>query len=296
MPRLSIIIPTYNRPALLRRSIASALAQTEADIEVVVVDDASLHPASVPDDARIRLLRLSQNQGISDARNAGVEAAQSRYVTCLDDDDELLPHFAQTALDALAHTTLPGPVAALSGMAVVREDGSLVETRIPPTLPRGGHFQFEPIAPEFSYFSKQTLVVERDLLLRIGGYDPSLASRVLTDLMLRLNPVCSILGIPTIGYRHYVHSGARISDDPEQRKRMFELLVEKHHSVLRDHPLGFATFLFQHAVTLWNLGERSAAVECSLRAARIAPIRTSALFASALLRDARHSVRVAPNS
>ena len=294
MPRLSIVIPTYDRPALLPRAIASALAQTLEDIEVVVVEDASPTPAVLPDDPRVRRVRLDENVGVSGARNAGAEAATSPYVTFLDDDDELLPYFAETALDALSETTLPGPVAALSGMAVVREDGSPIETRIPPTVPRGGHFQFEPIAPEFSYFSKQTLVVERSLLLNLGGYDSSVNARELPDLMLRLSPVCSILGIPTVGYRHYVHGGARVSGNPERRQLIFERLVEKHKQVLRDHPLGFSTFLFQHAVTLWALSERSAAVRNGVRAARVAPVHTSALLASTLLRGVRHSVSVVP--
>lgn len=292
MPRLSIIIPTYHRPRLLPRAIASALAQTEADIEVIVVEDGSPEPAVLPDDPRVRRVHLEKNVGVAGARNAGTEAATSSYTTYLDDDDELLPHFAATALDALAETTLPSPVAALSGMEVVREDGSLVETRIPPTLPRGSHFQFEPIAPEFSYFSKQTLVVERDLMLQIGGYDPHVAARELTDLMLRLSPVCSILGIPTVGYRHTVHSGDRVSDDVERRKLIFERLVAKHDAVLREHPHGFSTFLFQHAVTLWSLGERRDAIRSALRATRVAPVHTSALLASTVLRGVRHSVSV----
>lgn len=290
MPRLSIIIPTFNRPQLLPRAIASALAQTETDIEVIVVDDGSPDPAVVPEDTRVRGVRLEENGGVSKARNAGAHAATSRYLTYLDDDDELLPHFAEVALTALADSTLPDPVAALSGMVVVREDGALVETRIPPTLVRGSHFQFEPIAPEFSYFSKQTLVVERDLLLRIGGYDMDMASRVLTDLMLRLSPVCSILGIPTVGYRHYVHGHARISDDPERRKLMFDHLVAKHDAVLRDHPIGFSTFLFQHATTLWSLGERRDAFGKALHAARMAPVHTSALLASTFLRGTRYNL------
>ncbi|MEO0556886.1 MAG: glycosyltransferase family 2 protein [Bacteroidota bacterium] len=292
MPRLSILIPTYHRPQLLPRAIASALAQTETDIEVIVVEDGSPEPAVLPDDPRVRRVRLEKNVGVSGARNTGAESATSRYITYLDDDDELLPHFTQTALDALAETTLPKPVAALSGMDVVQGNGKLVETRIPPTLPRGSHFQLEPIDPEYSYFSKQTLVVERDLLLRIGGYDRGMASRVLTDLMLRLSPVCSILGIPTVGYRHYVHGGDRISDDPGRRKRMVEYLIAKHDAALREHPEGFSTFLIQHAITLWSLGERGDAVQSALRAARVSPVHTSALLASTMLRGVRHSISV----
>ena len=54
MPRLSIITPTYDRPVLLPRAIASAMAQTLEDIELVVVENASPRPAVLPDDPGVR--------------------------------------------------------------------------------------------------------------------------------------------------------------------------------------------------------------------------------------------------
>lgn len=290
MPRLSIIIPTHNRPVLFERALASALNQTAEDIAVIVVDDASATPVSVPNG--VHLIRLPENKRSSAARNIGIEAAQSRWVMCLDDDDELLPHFAETALAALENTDLPAPVAALSGMDVIGTDGLVVDTRRPPTVPQGGHFQLERIERGLSFFSKQTLVVERDVILGIGGYDPTLGGRELTDVLLRLNPVCSILGIPTVGYRHYVHDGNRISSDPLRRQRVFDKLVAKHRAVFDAHPFGFSTFLFEHAVTLWSQGQRRAAVQNGLRAAQISPVHTLALLGSILLRGAKHSVRV----
>ena len=191
---LSIIIPTYNRPHFLPRAVESALQQTLEEVEVIVVDDGSDEPVTLPEHSQLKVIRLSQNSGNAVARNVGLKAAKGQYVTYLDDDDQLLANMAQVSIDALKNTILPQPVAALSGLEVIKPDGELIDRRLPPTLPLGSHFFLEDIEPEKSYFSKQTLVVERELLLEIGGYDETFTSRVHTEMFLRLIPVCSILG------------------------------------------------------------------------------------------------------
>ncbi len=94
-PKVSVIIPTYNRAALLRRAIESTLAQTYQDFEIIVVDDASTdetpHTVRSLDDPRIRYIRHETNRRISVARNTGVCAARGEFVAFLDDDDEWKP-------------------------------------------------------------------------------------------------------------------------------------------------------------------------------------------------------------
>ena len=270
-PALSIIIPTYNRPHLLPRAVNSALAQTLTDIEVIVVDDASNEPVNLPPDPRLTILRLPKNSGTAAARNLGAKSARGRWITYLDDDDELLPHMAEVSLDALVNTTLPKPVAVLSSLEVVNQDGKFLSQRIPPSLPRGSHFFLEQIDPSLSFFSKQTLVVEREIFLQIGGYDEYFTSRVHTEMFLRLNPICSILGLPTVSYRLYVHDGPRISRNPALRQVNFERLISKHKSLLLQHPQAFAKFLYEHAVMSSQLGQKNAAFSTLSWAMQLAP-------------------------
>ncbi|MBE9198291.1 MULTISPECIES: glycosyltransferase family 2 protein [unclassified Nodularia (in: cyanobacteria)] len=270
-PLLSIIIPTYNRPHLLPRAVKSALGQTVEDIEVIVVDDASNEPVNLPAHPQLKIISLPKNGGTAAARNVGAKAARGRWMTYLDDDDELLPHMAQVSLEALANTTLPKPVAVLSSLEVVNQDGKLLSQRIPPTLPRGAHFFLEEIESGMSFFSKQTLVVEREIFLSIGGYDESFTSRVHTEMFLRLNPVCSILGLSTVNYRLYVHDGPRISRDPSLRQVNFERLIYKHKSLLLQHPKAFAKFLYEHAVRSFQLGQKSSALSTLLWAMQLSP-------------------------
>ncbi len=66
---LTIIIPTYNPPQLLLKAVKTALAQTIDSFEVIVVDDCSSQPINLPEDPRLRIIRLEQNKGGAAARN-----------------------------------------------------------------------------------------------------------------------------------------------------------------------------------------------------------------------------------
>ena len=89
----SIILATYNRAHLLPRAIESVLKQSFQDWELLVVDDgsqdetASLIQAYCKKDARIHYIP-KEHSGLPKTRNAGFEAAQGKYCTFLDSDDE----------------------------------------------------------------------------------------------------------------------------------------------------------------------------------------------------------------
>lgn len=88
-PLVSIVIPTYNRPALLLETLHSALAQTLNDREIIVVDDGSTDDTPQrlqPYSDRVRVVRQA-NAGIGAARDRGIAEARGRYVALLDHDD-----------------------------------------------------------------------------------------------------------------------------------------------------------------------------------------------------------------
>jgi glycosyltransferase involved in cell wall biosynthesis len=279
-PRLSIIIPTHDRPHLLPRAVKSALEQTMTDLEVIIVDDGSAPPADPGQDPRLRLIRLPVSRGAAAARNVGARAARGQWIAHLDDDDQLLPHFAEVSFDALAHTTLPKPVAVISGLEVVNEQGRVFQTHLPPTLPRGSHFGLETIDPRQSFWSKATLVVERETLMSIGGFDESFTSLLYTDMFLRLNRECSILGIPVLTYRVFMHEGPHLSRDSSRRRASFERLVRKHESFLSAHPSMLATLVLRNAYAMYNLGHRREALVGLCKGMRLHPRHSVVKIAS----------------
>lgn len=108
MPVFSVVLPTYNRPAMLRRAVGSVLGQTFRDFELIVVDDGSTawcaSALADVDDSRLRLIRNSTNRGAAEARNVGMDAARGDYLSFLDDDDEYVSSFLTSTYRRLRGT------------------------------------------------------------------------------------------------------------------------------------------------------------------------------------------------
>jgi glycosyltransferase involved in cell wall biosynthesis len=94
MPKVSIILPTFNRADTIMRAVKSVLAQTFQDWELVIVDDGSQDDTAAllnGLDRRITVIR-QENRGMTEARNTALRAAKGAYYAFLDSDDEFLPH------------------------------------------------------------------------------------------------------------------------------------------------------------------------------------------------------------
>ncbi len=105
-PKVSILIPTYNRARYLREAIQSALVQTYSHIEVLVLDDQS--PDDTPHvvaefttDPRVRYIRHKSNLGITGNWKFGIQEATGDYFCLLHDDDTIEPSYIQTLLQPL---------------------------------------------------------------------------------------------------------------------------------------------------------------------------------------------------
>lgn len=103
-PAATIAIATYNAAAYIEAAIASACAQSLAEIEIIVVDDASSDATCdivarlAAGDVRIRLDRLSANQGPAGARNRAIELARGAWFAVLDADDAIAPGRIETLI------------------------------------------------------------------------------------------------------------------------------------------------------------------------------------------------------
>lgn len=98
MPFFSVIIPLYNKENYIENTLKSVLDQTFTDFEIIIVNDGStdngLQVAKRFNDSRI-IIAEQQNQGVSVARNRGIELSKSDYITFIDADDYWYPHFLE---------------------------------------------------------------------------------------------------------------------------------------------------------------------------------------------------------
>jgi hypothetical protein len=99
MPRVSVVLPTYNRASTLRRAVGSVLAQSWSDFELIVVDDGSTDGSAdglESLDPRLTVVRR-ENGGVAAARNSGLRQAGGDLIAFIDSDDEWRPYFLRLA-------------------------------------------------------------------------------------------------------------------------------------------------------------------------------------------------------
>lgn len=105
MPKISVVIPTCNRPEKIKKAIQSVLKQTFQDFEIIIVDDGINKRAEIVvagfNDARIKYIKHEINKGGAAARNTGIKNANAELIAFLDDDDEWYPKKLQEQYDVI---------------------------------------------------------------------------------------------------------------------------------------------------------------------------------------------------
>jgi len=226
---VTVVIPTRARWQLLAASaLPAALSQKGLGVEVLVVDDGSPAPAPPElaglDDRRVRVLRHERPLGVARARNAGVEAALGEWVAFLDDDDLWSPRKLRTQLDAAAQCG--AGFAYTAAVAVDDQRRPLLEF---PLAPSDG-LAVRLLRWNELHAGGSNVVVQTELLRRLGGFDEQLFQLADWDLWIRLaleSPAAAVPE-PLVGYT--MHAGSMLLTDPRDVFPEFDHLVEKHRS------------------------------------------------------------------
>ncbi|MCA1812847.1 MAG: glycosyltransferase family 2 protein [Halobacteriales archaeon] len=210
MPAVSVVMPSHDRPGTLGRAVASVLAQTQADLELIIVDDGSALPARevardwARRDARMRVIERPESGGPSAARNDGLRAATAPLVAFLDDDDTWLPGMLEVLGRALAAS---GPRVALAyGRAIEVRDGR--ESLFP--FPRFGpadEATFDRALRLDGCILLQTALVRRSVLDEVGLFDEGIRACEDTDLLIRIARRYTFLAVPEVVARYHRHAG-----------------------------------------------------------------------------------------
>ncbi len=195
VPAVSVVLPTHNRAGPLRRAVGSVLEQSFSDLELIVVDDASSDETGqvvgAIADPRLRYVRLDRNVGAPAARNAGIAAARGRLIAFQDSDDEWMPGKLERQVAALQ----AGDAGDVAFCAFLRTDGRTAR-RVPGAGLRLGGGDLLPRLLGGNIVSTQTLLVPRDRLEEVGGFDERLGRFQDWDLAIRL---------ATVARYHYVN-------------------------------------------------------------------------------------------
>jgi glycosyltransferase involved in cell wall biosynthesis len=229
-PLVSVVLPTRDRVQFLRGAVASVLAQSEQDLELLVIDDASTDGtvAYLADlarsDRRVRVIRNSEAQGGARARNEGIRCARGAWVAFLDDDDEWMPNKLERQLETL---TADGTAVACS-CGYVKQVGRVWSTpvRVPSRV------SVHELLVRNRLGGASMCVCSGKILKEIGGFDAKLRSAQDHDLWLRLRQRGEIVSCsePLVLLR--VHRGVRISNDMQSQYQGARRFYFKHRSLM----------------------------------------------------------------
>ena len=182
MSLVSAIVPTHNRRDLVCEAVASALAQRDVTLEVIVVDDGSTDDTATALSgfgARIRYLRQA-TRGVAAARNSGARHARGEWLAFLDSDDLWRPH--KLARQLAYHASAPGLRASQTGEIWIR-NGVRVNPCSHHRKPDGDIFAASVAR---CVVSPSAVLLRRELFDALGGFDESLDVCEDYELWLRL--------------------------------------------------------------------------------------------------------------
>jgi glycosyltransferase involved in cell wall biosynthesis len=186
MPLVSIIIPTHNRPQMLREAVDSALAQTFRDFEIIIVlNGASADSAEMAHrfqgDARFKIVEM-EDSTLAASRNFGLGFAGGEWIAFLDDDDIWLPEKLALQLDAARRT---GADLVCCNFCFFNQDGVIQHAALPPRPPG---LTFAEALMVGNYVSGGSGVMVKAAKLRsLGGFDASLRGCEDWDMWRRLS-------------------------------------------------------------------------------------------------------------
>lgn len=275
-PTFTVIVPTYERPELLAKTLESVLAQTVEDLECLVVDDASPHPVAVPDDPRVRLLRMSENRGEPAARNAGLAAAHGRYVTFVDDDDLLTPNRLAIALEGLKRA--PAAVCWRRGMDGSNGGNRMLEGMVRDTI-------LDEMTPQIGQ-----VAIAREVA---PSFNESFAALTDVEWWLRVAAATPLTTAAEVGLLYRLHDGPRNRNGLSERVRCSHLLLEQHADYFASHPRAAAFRWKRIGLMNQRLGNYSAARTSFRRSLRIRPDVATLVH---LARSMRPTSRIADNA
>ncbi len=266
-PLVSVIVTTYDRQAMLDEAIASVLAQTVQDFEVVVVDDASPIPATAPADRRVRIVRRDGNGGEPAARNSGLEAARGRYVAFLDDDDRYLPERLAIGLEGLERA--PVSVCFRRGSDGSAGDDRILEGRVYDSI-------LDAMTPQLGQ-----VTFEREIAPR---FDERFAGSVDIEWWMRLAKAATVATVPRAGLIYRLHRGHRNRNGTVERVRCQRMLLDMYADYFAAHPRAAAFRWKRIGLMAGSIGEAAQARAAFRRSLRLRPeIRTAVHLVRSLL-------------
>lgn len=210
MPQISVVIPVYNGESTIEETIASVLAQTFTDFELIIINDGSQDNTveiiqkiiTETADRRIKLYSYN-NGGLAASRNRGITKAEGVYISFIDADDLWTTDKLTSQYQALQNH--PEAAVAYSGTDWIDEAGNFLKNSSPPSL--SGDI-YGVLLLSNIVGSGSNALIKKEVLSITGGFDESLKASEDWDFLIRLAAKYQFIRIdaPQILYRQSPNS------------------------------------------------------------------------------------------
>ena len=205
-PKVSIVLPCYNRENYLGLAIQSVLSQTYTDFELIIVDDGSTDNSVfvalqfASQDRRIRVIPEPKNQGVAFALKKGFDAAVGEFIGQVDSDDLLEPQALELTVQALEGD--PGLGMVYTNYLEIDADGNKLRVGARCSIP----YSKQKLLTHFMTFHFR--LMRRATYLKTGGIDTTYTTNEDYDLCLRVSEISRIAKIPEFLYLYRNHSNS----------------------------------------------------------------------------------------
>jgi glycosyltransferase involved in cell wall biosynthesis len=269
VPKVSVIIPTYNRVESLQLAIESVLAQTFQDFEIVLVDDAPPGYArgvvASFDDRRIRYICHEINKGDAASRNTGILNSRGDYLAFLDDDDEWLPGKLQMQVDVLT-TSSPDVGGVFTGKMVIdRATGKI-----------SGIFSHEQGINSFgemftgNVINTSSIMVKKKCFEILGLFDEGIPYCSDYDMWIRISKDFRLQCIKQPLVKYFIH-GNSLTNDYAKGIQGREILVARYGRFSAQNSKGFSHLYRSLGILYGYEGSLGRARDCFLSSIKIRP-------------------------
>ncbi len=226
MPKISVIIPTYNAEATILETIESLQQQTFQDFEILVINDGStdrtLEVLNHINEPRLKILSY-ENAGHSVARNRGIAVAQGEFLSFMDADDLWTPDKLESQLTALEQHPDAG-VAYSWTLNMTTQDGQTFFTKGCSSTVEGNVYR-ELLLGCF-IGNGSNILIRRSVVDKTQGFEPGMKTGADWDFYIRAATECNFVVVPKpqILYRQTPGS---VSSNPEATERNNLALLDR---------------------------------------------------------------------
>ncbi|MGO2356819.1 MAG: glycosyltransferase family 2 protein [Mesonia sp.] len=188
MPRFSVIVPLFNKENYIKETLESVLQQTYTDFEIIIVDDGSTDKSAAIvkefQNDRIKYF-YQENLGAASTRNEGINKTNSNLIAFLDADDYWYPFYLEEQLRLI--NKYPSENVFSTAQQINKAGQTFaIKYSLPDNFNKDGVVNYFEASLKSSILHSSSIVLKKDILKKIGIYDPNIKSGQDTDFYIRI--------------------------------------------------------------------------------------------------------------